>query len=298
MTDAEKLIARTEKLLRKIAEGGEREFAQKIINYITKEIAVLTDGTIRVSQRNRNSINNIEQSIKGIETEIGKRLTIKVIDAVSELISVNEDYYATLEPSKRKYDALKTEAREIIKKRLGINSKGQPIKGGYIAELVRNTNISNEVKKYLYNKVILGRGRYQDTIEGVKALVEGSKNTSGIFTRHLETAVIDTFAQVDRSINEEFAKKLKLKAFVYSGGIIENSRDFCIKRNNKVFTTDEAAEWHKDKDLPLTKAEKEIGQPSGYNPLIDMGRWRCRHTARYISNERAIRLRPELKGKF
>jgi hypothetical protein len=50
----------------------------------------------------------------------------------------------------------------------------------------------------------------------------------------------------------------------------------------------EETETWKD-DLTLPGKSKE-----GYNPLIDRGRWRCRHSIRYIPKELACDMRPDL----
>ena len=74
--------------------------------------------------------------------------------------------------------------------------------------------------------------------------------------------------------------------------------EFCIKRNGKVFTVEEAEkEWPKDPTLPRTRKERQSGVLTGYNPTVDMGRWNCRHRTRYISPALAEQLRPDLKQK-
>jgi hypothetical protein len=92
-----------------------------------------------------------------------------------------------------------------------------------------------------------------------------------------------------------YAQKLGLDTFIYAGGLIETSRPFCKKHNDKVFTVEEAEkQWPKDSALPRTKVERESGTLVGYNPTVDMGRWNCRHRIRYIPRTLAEQLRPDL----
>ena len=300
MDAQDKVIADAEKFLSKIALKVEADITKEVVDYLTRKLDLDKNGTIKPTAANRNAVYSIDKLLSKMEVEYGKRATAAIAKSLGRLFSANENYYKSLGVVKKNvFDRLNAQARAEIKIRLGISTNGKPIKGGYIEELIKQPKIADAVKKYLYQKVILGRGGYNDTIKGVKNLINGSKNNAGIVERHVITATIDTFAQVDRSINEQYADKLKLKAFIYAGGLIENSRDFCIKKNNRVFTTNEAEEWDKDPDLLLTKSEKENGgKPAGYNPLLDMGRWRCRHSPRFISNEKAIRLRPDLKGRL
>ncbi len=297
MTEQEKLIQRTEELLSKLGDKTQNHLFNAVAKYIAKNLELDSAGNIKITKSNRDTIFNVDNVIYEIEIEFGKKAAIMIIDSVVELLGINEDYYSQFEPNKNKYRQTIADARSTIKERLGVNSQGKPIKGGYISTLINNPSLTAEIKRYMYRQIILGNGRYNETIEAVKGFINGAQNSNGIVQSYVVANVIDTFAQVDRSINVEFAERLNLKAFVYSGGLIEASRKFCIKKNNKVFTTDEAKEWVNDSDLLLTKAERESGgKPKGYSPLIDMGRWRCRHIVRYISNEMAIRLRPELKN--
>jgi len=231
--------------------------------------------------------------LKKLESVYGQELVYKLIDATNNLLNINSDYYKTIETNGKRFDYVKRLMRQTMRERLGINLKGGLIRDGYLNSVSNSINIADEIKNILYRQVVLGRSNMKDVIKEVTTKISGGKETNGLIENHIRTQVFDTFTQVDREINNQFANRLKLKYFIYQGGLIENSREFCKKRNNKVFSVEETKEWSNDKDLPLTKAEKESGKPIGYHPLIDCGRWNCRHTIRYISNE----LYEEMKGK-
>jgi hypothetical protein len=137
----------------------------------------------------------------------------------------------------------------------------------------------------------------KDYIKLLKVHITGTENIDGSLVKYYKGFAFDTYQQFDRVSNVEYAKELDLQAFIYEGGLIETSREFCIKRDGKVFTIDEAATWVNDPTLPKTKEERETGVVI-YNPLEDFGRFNCRHMIRYISNEIAIMLRPDLKTKL
>ena len=52
--------------------------------------------------------------------------------------------------------------------------------------------------------------------------------------------------------------------------------------------------WKNDPTLPRKTSERDSGTLVGYDPLVDMGRWNCRHRTRFISRELAQELRPDL----
>jgi hypothetical protein len=122
--------------------------------------------------------------------------------------------------------------------------------------------------------------------KGLKNLIQGSKDVDGAITGYWRQYAFDTYAKVREVNNLHFAQELGLKWFVYQGGIIKTSRDFCIKKNGKVFSDKEAQEqWPKDPDLIDKK------RIASYRPLIDRGRNNCRHFLMWISEERAMELK-------
>ena len=131
----------------------------------------------------------------------------------------------------------------------------------------------------------------------LRVITTGTPESPGLYSKALQNLVLDTYQQVDRAASKEYAVRLKLDTFIYAGGLIETSREFCKKRNNQVFTEEEAAKWKDDPTLPRSKKEKDSGVVSGYDPLVDMGRFNCRHRTRYISRELARELRPDLPDK-
>ena len=185
-----------------------------------------------------------------------------------------------------------------MRKRLGIDEEWKPVRRGFLDDLVSNRAARDEVKK-LVAKGVAGGIPMRKLEKALKVQIQGTKNTAGVLEKNIGGFVLDAYQVADRVASNEFAKRLGLRYFIYSGGLIETSRPFCRKRNRKVFTTEEAMrDWPRDSTLPRTKAEKEAGgPPADYNPLEDCGRWNCRHRIMYISEQDAIRMRPDLKSK-
>lgn len=185
-----------------------------------------------------------------------------------------------------------------MRKRLGIDEEWKPMRKGFLDDLVRNRAARDEVKK-LVAKGVSGGIPMHKLEKALRVKVQGTKNTAGVLEKSIGGFVLDAYQVADRVTAREFATRLGLRYFIYSGGLIETSRPFCRKRNNKVFTTEEAErDWPKDSTLPRTKAEKEAGgPPADYSPLEDCGRWNCRHRIMYIDEQAAFVLRPELKPK-
>ena len=132
-------------------------------------------------------------------------------------------------------------------------------------------------------------------VREIEVKVKGTRLSPGVLEKALTPLVFDTYQRFDRASSDTYAQKLGLDTFIYAGGLIETSRPFCKKHNDKVFTVEEAEkQWPKDSALPRTKVERESGTLVGYNPTVDMGRWNCRHRIRYIPRTLAEQLRPDL----
>lgn len=194
----------------------------------------------------------------------------------------------------KRYKEIRGQVDRAMRARIGIDAKGRSIKGGYFDDLLGN--VSQAVRKEIKNTLNAGvnagipMGRL---LRQVEIAAKGTAESPGALSRQLQPHVFDTYQAFDRESNKVYATKLGLDTFMYQGGLIETSRAFCIKRNGKVFTLDEAEEWRCDKDLPKKKSEGNCAD--AYNPTTDMGRWNCRHRTRFISRALAEELRPDLK---
>ena len=161
---------------------------------------------------------------------------------------------------------------------------GELIAGGYLDRLAQADELRNELKQFML-KAISNKTKLTDLTSGLKLLVKGNKAADGFLQRYFRQYAYDTFNQVRELKNEEFAEGLGLQWFVYQGSVIATTRKFCRKRAGKVFNTKEAKNWKNDPDLidPKTK--------STYNPLIERGRYNCRHWLDYVSDETAAYLK-------
>ena len=97
----------------------------------------------------------------------------------------------------------------------------------------------------------------------------------GILQRHWKTNTFDLFQRLDRAIQLEYANELGLNFAIYSGTIIETSREFCIARTGKVFSREQIAGW---------ATLNFSGKPKLYEPFTDCGGHNCRHHLSFVSD--------------
>ena len=259
---------------------------RRIVDTLVEQDGVIT------TRKGSASINKLIDVAFGVieRTNLKAFRQNSLADLTSILGSAGKYYQAQTSKQLNKVTA---RANAAIQRRLGIDPKtGDPLDGGTFDNFFDQPSIRTEVKQAV-SRAITSKKPMPQLLKQIRTSVEGTTNVDGVFSKAFKNLVLDTYQQTDRAINKEYADRLVLDTFIYAGGLIETSREFCKKRNNQVFTEEEAAKWKDDPTLPRTKKEKDSGVLAGYDPLIDIGRWNCRHRLRYISKE----LAKELKGE-
>ncbi len=223
-----------------------------------------------------------------------------VQNMVTDLASIsllNSKYYGLFTSGKDQTTAIKAQVDEAMKNRIGLTNDNKLVAGGFLDSFVKDDTLRDYLKKYTF-KAVTGGAAYKNFIKGLGVIVRGAPNQDSMLAKHFKTFAFDTYSQYDASTGNQWRQKLNLRAALYSGGLIEASRDFCIEKNDKVFTIEEMEAWKDDPKLLRTKEEREVGYTIGYIGYIDRGRWRCRHQVNWISKQLAIHLRPGLKSYF
>lgn len=297
-----KLKAEYRSRLKEIEKQHERllrliDFTEdKLLNMIIDELAdelVSNDGKIEF----RGEPVKFNAALDRIYDAFVKNENVKIINQIASdfnnILTLNGSYYSLLSVNKNRFSDARQRVKEAMLEKLGIKSNGQLVRGGYLDSLFRDVTVREKIKQLTF-KSVAAQKPMKDYLKILRTTIAGTDEIDGALTKYYKGFALDTYQQFDRVANTEYAKELELSAFIYEGGLIETSRKFCIERNGKVFTTKEAEQWVNDPDLPKTKEERESGVVV-YNPLFDMGRFNCRHMVRYVSNEIAIMMRPDIK---
>lgn len=268
-------IAALEKDLKRLQE---QLFEALVTEFLTGFAA--ENGSIKGTAANLARVAMIDRVFDRLKrSEMGK-----IVDGfagrLNDLINAVADYF-------RIDFALSTvnrisESNAAIHAVIGIKD-GKLVPGGYLDRLAQADELRNTLKNYMMTS-ITNRASLRDLTRGLSALVKGSPDTDGFLERYYRQYAYDTFNQVREMKNRQFAEGLNLKYFIYQGSVITTSRKFCRKRAGKVYTTEQAKKWKNDPDLIDKKTA------ATYNPLIERGRYNCRHWIDYISEETAMYL--------
>lgn len=278
--------------------GIERLLAMRLLLELSDQLQEGEDGRITSRKGYASLAKTIDAVFDAIEAREFADMGKSLVGDIKGVLKFNADYFEALDlRRKSEFKAIRSEVDARMRQRLGITSEDGIAGGGYLTQLFATSPARDEIKKMVAKQVAAGVPM-RKLKRAIEQKVAGTKEAAGVLERHLGGFLLDTYNVADSVTNAQFAQRLGLRYFIYSGGLIETSRAFCRKHNNKVFTTEEAErDWPVDPTLPRTKAEKDAGgAPGDYVPLEDRGRWNCRHRILYIPKEEAVRRRPDLAG--
>lgn len=284
-------------LMDKVA-STERTLFTRILETVLKRIQLEGDTSdVHSVKANFDVVVGIDNAFDEFQKTHQYGLLDQMVGDFNALANHIDLYYEGFKLETDYFRNIKKQVRDFMRKRIGLDTDGKIIKGGWFDQVARDQSTRQRIKELTFRAVTSGQPLAEYT-DALHTELVGGNAVDGSLTKYYKSFAFDSYMQFDRSTNLQFANRLNMRVFIYSGGIIETSRDFCIKNNDKLFTIEEAENFRRDPDLPKTKEERETGVVSNYIPTIDLGRWRCHHLARFISITLAIKLRPDLKNYY
>ncbi len=263
----------------------------KLLTLILSEYAPLFDtdseGNLKQTDKNLRLINQLEKTFDKFSETFNKDMMKGFANDLLKIVPLSANYFKAQGIKSDIVDKA-ADQESFIKKIIGVDEDNKLIKGGYLDSLSKYQSVKLKLQNYVVSSISTGKDLKSFT-RGFKTLIEGKKRVDGIMSGYYRTYAHDKFFEVDAIVNKTMADNLGLKYFIYEGDLIESSRQFCIKRAGKVYSVEETKTWKDDPDL-IDQKTKDT-----YNPLIERGRYNCRHFIKYISQPLAFRLRPDLK---
>jgi len=165
-----------------------------------------------------------------------------------------------------------------------VEGKFTQVSSDFLRAYRQNQTVGQEIKRIVLSAIQKGVG-FDELKKDLTFAILGAPDRYGIAENYIffRTRLQDTFAEYDRSVQNEYAQRLSLNYAIYAGGEIETTRTFCEDRNNEVFKREEMLAWNN---------QNWDGKIEGSNVLLTLGGYNCRHFLNWISYELAERLRP------
>lgn len=205
----------------------------------------------------------------------------ETVNAGRSIGNLTEMYYSTLMDSNR-LDDIRDKTAKILDRSLGIDENGKIKQGGFIDRALADEEVQKKFIKEV-KKVAATGADVQVMQEKMKQFVVGQKESNGFIQQYYKSFAGDLINTIDRNNGNIYADDLELKYFYYAGGLILSSRPFCIKRNGKIISRDQAALWKNDSEIK----QMYKGRMDEYEPLKCMGGPHCLHNPDWITDELA-----------
>lgn len=147
-----------------------------------------------------------------------------------------------------------------------------------------NLLLGGAIDKEFYNPIIdtivesvNTNAPFTETVSAVKVITAGGEHAGGRIVegrlaRYAKQIAYDAMAVQDRSFSRQVADEQDYQFFMYTGGTVEDTRDFCLERNGNVYHRNEIADW-----ANLTWDGKHRETTSG-SIFVLLGGYQCKHT--------------------
>lgn len=253
-----------------------------ILEQYISQLETDENGKVKQNTSNIRKLSVIDQIQKKTNIEYGANFAQSFVKDLGSLFNLNKMYFSGISDIPT-FDKVADIIRKKLSLTLGIE-KDKTTAGGYVESLFGVSDPMAKIKREAIKAIAAGTSLL-DFQKMMSVYIQGgeyqSKKKQGIIQGHMRTNAYDAYAQFDRLTGNEYALALGLNYAVYNGGLVEDSRQFCIDRNGKVFTRDQIMAW-----VNVDFKEKW----PNYDPIRDCGCWRCRHKLDWISNEMGERL--------
>lgn len=95
----------------------------------------------------------------------------------------------------------------------------------------------------IMNQNINTGARYSDLLAQMREFILGSDRLDPTLTRHAKQITTDTLFNYSRALQEAVSQSAGLQFYVYSGGVMDDSRPFCTERAGKYYHKREIESW-------------------------------------------------------
>lgn len=279
------------------------ELFNDIITELIPELDIV-DGLIQDTPKNLRMLSVLDRTYKDFQTSSNQLVLNRLVNGTVKIASLNVKYFTTLGGLPETFERIVERTNKLINLRLGLDG-GKLVRGGFLKSFFESNTIGTDLKQFT-SKAVTSNMNLKDYSNALKNMITGSPEYKGGLERQFQRYAYDLYQQYDAAYNMTLGNELGFKYFIYQGGLITDSRDFCAAHNNKVWSIEESQSWdewtpsqgeyptgYEVKAKDIYSVPSYLGYP-GYDPLIDRGGYNCRHSLGWIPDEMAFDLRKNL----
>lgn len=193
----------------------------------------LDDGYIMQTSANRRILNKADDKINEIfRSNLYIAAVTNYVSVVKKVDQQNIKYFDSIKES--------FQSNRVFLKNLQTDAIATVEK--YILQDGLKAQVINPLSQILSQNVNTG-GQFSGFIDQIKDFIVGNPDVEGRALRYTRVYLRDILFQYSRSYQESVTSDLGLDWYLYSGGIIDTSREFCVERAGKFFHRSEIEKW-------------------------------------------------------
>jgi len=306
------ILKRKQEFINAHRDKMERSVVKLQVKLLDQYIAAIipnldvSDGKILDTNSNYRLLGDLDRVYKGFTDVSSKVISTQVASATEGLGKLGKEYFKislTVDLGKR-FEKIVAATKARMDLRIGLKG-GEMVRGGFLETFLKDPTLSTQIKTFI-SKSVTGQIDTKEFISGLSNIISGDQGP-GALEKQYQRYAYDLYQQYDAAYNSTLADEFGMRYFIYQGGLIDESRDFCAAHNNKVWSREEAEDWttwtpslgeypagYEIKSKAPYEVPSYLGYP-GYVPVVDRGGYNCRHMLGWISDDLAYEFRPELK---
>jgi len=262
-----------------------------IVSKLIPELDV-KDGLIQDNAKNYRLISVLDKVYKDFNSVSSKLIFGEIVATTAKIADYSQNYFNAMFTSglPEKFDKVIATTDKLINLRLGLDG-GKLVRGGFLQSFFDSNTIGTDLKQ-MTSKAVTSNLDMKDYVQMLQDKITGTKEYTGGLERQFQRYGYDLYQQYDAAYNMTLGNEFGFTYFVYQGGLVKDSRAFCVEHNNKVYSVEEAQSWATWIDPGTGEVPSYLGYP-GYDPLIDRGGYNCRHSLGWIDESIAKGMRNE-----
>jgi hypothetical protein len=226
-----------------------------------KDLELDQQGYIKQNAVNRKLLLTVDKKInEAFNSNIYAGIVSNYISVIPKIDSQNVKYFTSIEktfkPNRIFLKNLQTDAISTVER--------------YILRDGLQSQVINPLSQIMSQNINSG-GSFTGFMDQIKNYVVGTPTVEGRAMSYTKTYLRDTLFTYSRTFQQAITNDLGLEFYMYSGGQIDTSREFCIERNGKFFSHKEIEQW-----ASLSWSGKKQGTTES-SIFLFAGGWNCGH---------------------
>ena len=225
---------------------------------VIKDLELDDEGYIKQSAANRRILYDAENLINEyLPGESLPKIVSNAVLGINEIDSANERYFSDVSgkfnPNRNYIKGLQQQTIQKIEQNILQDGLTVQIKTPLVDILNRNVNSG---------------GSFYGFLQEIRNFITGNEDIDGRLFSYSRTYLRDTLFQYHRSYQQSITKDLKLEFYMWAGGTMDKSREFCIEHSGNFYHHREIEKFSKQNwrgKIPGTTESSIFTLAGGYN---------------------------------